>query len=216
MFEPRVLSLARPPACRTILSRMFAGDELLRRVGGRRAALAVAACIVGGALLVGWLATRPASVAAPAAALAETVNPPAAPTVLVFVSGAVVHPGLYELSPSARVADAIAAAGGITALANPGKLPDLAARVHDGRQINVPFLSGSSTTVAKLDINTAAQDELDAVPGMPPGLGAEIVQFRAEWGPFTSLSQLHSELGVDSATVSGLGHYLRVVAAPMQ
>ena len=44
----------------------------------------------------------------------ETVNPPAPPTVLVFVSGAVAHPGLYELSPDARVADALAAAGGIT------------------------------------------------------------------------------------------------------
>jgi len=49
------------------------------------------------------------------------------------------------------------------------------------------------------------------VPGMPPGLGAEIVQYRNEWGPFTSMSQLHADLGVDSATVTGLEHYLRVV-----
>lgn len=53
--------------------------------------------------------------------------------------------------------------------------------------------------------------ELDAVPGMPPGLGGEIVAYRGEWGPFTSMSQLHAELGVDSATVTGLGHHLRVV-----
>jgi competence protein ComEA len=170
--------------------------------------LAVAGAVVlaGGA---GWLAVHQASAQVPAP-LGETVNPPAPPTVLVFVSGAVAHPGLYELSPDARVADALAAAGGITSLADAGHLPDMAGRVHDGRQINVPFLKGG-TTAAKLDINAAAQDELDAVPGMPPGLGAEIVAYRTQWGPFTSMSQLHSQLGVDSATVSGLGHFLRVV-----
>ena len=86
----------------------------------------------------------------------------------------------------------------------------MAERVHDGRQINVPFLK-AGTTAAKLDINTAAPDELDAVPGMPDGLGSAIVAYRQEWGPFTSMSQLHGDLGVDSATVAGLEHYLRVV-----
>jgi competence ComEA-like helix-hairpin-helix protein len=108
------------------------------------------------------------------------------------------------------VADALAAAGGITTLADPGHLPNMAERVHDGRQINVPFLK-SGTTAAKLDINTAAEDELAAVPGMPPGLAAAIVAYRGEWGLFTTMSQLHADLGVDPATVTGLEHYLRVV-----
>lgn len=194
---------------------MFAVEETLRRVGGKRVVVIAAIGVALAAAGAGWLAMRPAP-QPPPLAVAETVDPPAAPTVLVFVSGAVVHPGLYELSPDARVADAIAAAGGITSLANPGKLPNLAARVHDGRQVNVPFLTGTSNTAAKLDINTAAQDELDAVPGMPPGLAAQIVQYRDEWGPFTSLAQLHTDLGVDTATVSGLGHYLRVVLQPQQ
>ena len=130
------------------------------------------------------------------------------------MSGAVAHPGLYELSPDARVADAIAAAGGTTRLADPGHLPNLAARVHDGRQINVPYLKSTSAAAAKLDINTAAVDELAAIPGMPPGLAAEIVQQREQWGPFTSISQLRTDMGVDAATVAGLGHYLRVVPPP--
>ena len=157
-----------------------------------------------------WAVTHQASAAAPVPLAGQTVDPPAPPTVLVFVSGAVIHPGLYELSPDARVADAVAAAGGLTTLADPGHIPDMAQRVNDGRQINVPFLK-SGTTAAKLELNTASAAELDAVPGMPPGLGAEIVQYRFEWGPFTSMSQLHADLGVDSATVAGLGHYLRVV-----
>ena len=121
----------------------------------------------------GWLVEHQTAAPAPVPA-GETVDPPAPSTVLVFVSGAVEHPGLYELSPDARVADALAAAGGITTLADPGHLPDMAERAHDGRQINVPFLK-AGTTAAKLDINTAAPDELDAVPGMPDGLGSAIV-----------------------------------------
>ena len=139
----------------------------------------------------GWLVVHQTAAQPRPVPAGETVDPPAPATVLVFVSGAVEHPGLYELSPDARVADALAAAGGVTTLADPGHLPNMAERVHDGRQINVPFLK-SGTTAAKLDINTAAEDELDAVPGMPPGLGGEIVAYREEWGPFTSMSQLHA------------------------
>ena len=187
-------------------------EETLSRIG-KRGLIAAATALAVVALLVGWVATRPAAAPAPAP-VGQALDAPAPQNVLVFVSGAVAHPGMYQLSPDARVADAIAAAGGVTSLANPGKLPDLAARVHDGRQVNVPFASTSSSSTAKLDLNPAAEDELDAIPGMPPGLAAEIVQYRDEWGPFTAMSQLHSVLGVDSATVSGLGHYLRVVLPP--
>ena len=190
---------------------MFAVTERLARVGPWRVLASVAALVtVGGG--AGWAALHGAAAAAPALPpTIETANAPAPASVLVFVSGAVAHPGLYELSPDARVADAIAAAGGMTRLADPGHLPNLAARVHDGRQVNVPYLKTTSAAAAKLDINTATEDELASVPGMPPGLAAEIIQQRDQWGPFTSISQLRSDLGVDAATVAGLGHYLRVV-----
>jgi competence protein ComEA len=187
---------------------MSANANRPNRLTPRRVALAIAGVLLLAAV-AGWSVLHQAAAAAPVP-VGETVDPPAPPTVLVFVSGAVAHPGLYELSPDARVADAIAAAGGVTTLADPGHLPNMAQRVNDGRQINVPFMK-AGTTAAKLDVNTAAEADLDAVPGMPPGLAAEIVQYRGEWGPFTSMSQLHSDLGVDSATVTGLEHYLRVV-----
>src|SRR5580698_629401 len=178
------------------------------RLSPQKIAIAAGVALVLAAA-AGWSVLHHTAVSAPVPA-GETVDPPAPPTVLVFVSGAVAHPGLYELSPDARVADAIAAAGGFTTLADPGHLPNMAERVNDGRQVNVPFLKAGTTT-AKLDINTADESDMDAVPGMPPGLAAEIVQYRGEWGPFTTMSQLHSDLGVDSATVTGLEHYLRVV-----
>ena len=193
---------------------MFAITEHLARASRRQVLGAVAALLVAGCA-AGWAALHAASAGAPSPPPAvDTASAPAPATVLVFVSGAVAHPGLYELSPDARVADAIAAAGGLTRVADPGHLPNLAARVHDGRQINVPYLKSTSAAATKLDINTAAEDELASVPGMPPGLAAEIVQQRDQWGPFTSISQLRTDLGVDAAMVAGLGHYLRVVAHP--
>ena len=187
---------------------MLANANRPARLTPQRVALAIAGVLLLAAV-AGWSVLHQAAAAAPVP-VGETVDPPAPPTVLVFVSGAVAHPGLYELSPDARVADAIAAAGGVTTLADPGHLPNMAQRVNDGRQVNVPFMK-AGTTAAKLDVNTAAAADLAAVPGMPPGLAAEIVQYRNQWGPFTSMSQLHSDLGVDSATVTGLEHYLRVV-----
>lgn len=159
--------------------------------------------------MIGWVALAPKP--PPAPQLVAQADAPATSTVLVFVSGAVAHPGLYELSPDARIADAIAAAGGVTPQADPGKLPNLASRVHDGRQVNVPFRRSTGSSVVKLDINTAAADELAAIPGMPPGLADAIVQYRDTWGPFQTLTELKTDLGVDAATVTGLRQYLRVV-----
>jgi competence protein ComEA len=148
------------------------------------------------------------------AALGEPLEAAAPAAALVHVSGAVGHPGLYRLRPSARAADAIAAAGGITAEADPGRLPDLAARVHDGRQVNVPFRragAGSAGLASgRLDLNTASVDQLRALPGMPAGLAEVIVEARDLWGPFAGVSDLRTLLGVDSATVAALRPHLVV------
>jgi competence protein ComEA len=148
------------------------------------------------------------------AALGEPLEAAAPAAALVHVSGAVGHPGLYRLSPSARAADAIAAAGGITAEADPGRLPDLAARVHDGRQVNVPFRragAGSAGLASgRLDLNTASVDQLRALPGMPAGLAEAIVEARDLWGPFAGVSDLRTLLGVDSATLAALHPHLVV------
>jgi competence protein ComEA len=200
---------------------MFAMEDT-RAWWRRRAALAavaLAALLVAGAVGAGCLLTRAApSVSAPPVPDDQPLDPATAPEALVFVSGAVVHPGLYRLSAAARISDAIAAAGGFTADADPGKLPNLASKVHDGRQVNVPFLrtsrSGTTTSAARLDLNTAGVDELRAVPGMPTGLPEAIVEARDLWGPFHSVSDLRTLLDVDAATLTGLRPFLRVVVSP--
>ena len=203
---------------------MFVIAKLLDRVTttgdpawGLRIVAGLGALLAVGGGLVGWMSLRPSAVAARPATLGDlaALDPGAPALALVFVSGAVVHPGMYHLSPGARIADAIAAAGGLASDADPGRLPNLAARIHDGHQVNVPFrritASGGTPLSTRLDINTATLDELLAVPGMPLGLPQAIVDYRSQFGPFRSLTDLRLMLGVDGPTVTGLRPYLRVI-----
>ena len=61
---------------------------------------------------------------------------PAPNTLTIDISGEVVHPGVYELPSGSRIQDAIQAAGGLSAAANPDSL-NLAAALSDGQKIMV-------------------------------------------------------------------------------
>lgn len=64
-------------------------------------------------------------------------------TIRVYVSGAVLEPGLYDIPADSRAEAAIAAAGGLTAAADSTRV-NLARKLKDGNQVNVPALKGSS------------------------------------------------------------------------
>src|SRR5947209_13309385 len=93
-------------------------DSVAARVVVAAVAMAV---LCGGGFLAWRTATAPGaaeSVAAEAArarghSAAPVAAPPTVKPLVVFVSGAVVNPGTYELPRGARIADAIAAAGGL-------------------------------------------------------------------------------------------------------
>jgi competence protein ComEA len=136
--------------------------------------------------------------------------------VVVDVTGAVRRPGLYRLRRGARIADAIARAGGATKSADTA-LVNLAAPLADGQQVVMPrrdgkgsAVSGSgasgpgSSTPAPIDLNTATADELDALPGVGPVTARKIVAYREEHGPFTSLSQLDAIPGIGPARIADL------------
>jgi competence protein ComEA len=161
------------------------------------------------ATVIGVASTAHGSGRPVAAAIPAVAAPGPAATLLVFVSGAVAHPGLYEVATGARTADAIADAGGILPGADPGKLPDMAALLHDGHQVNVPFAKGAAVrTSTKIDVNEASVAELDTIPGITPDIAQAIVDTRTQWGLFASLSDLRQALGLDTATAALIGKHL--------
>ena len=133
---------------------------------------------------------------------------------VVDVAGAVRRPGVYRLPNGARVADAVARAGGATKRADPALL-NLAAPLADGEQVLMPSraatgaaAAGSAGSVisppAPVDLNTATVEQLDGLPGVGPVTAEKIVAYRKAHGPFASLAALDAIPGIGPARISQL------------
>jgi competence protein ComEA len=153
-----------------------------------------------------------ATAAAPAAAAGPALTAPAKPGLLVHVSGAVLHPGLYRLKRGDRVFAAISAAGGLTANADPDRTPNLAGLLRDGEQVKVPALKGTAgaTKAAAVDLNAATEDQLAAVPGFTRELAREAIRYRVNFGGFQKTAELVSAVGMDPAAFAVARKYVRV------
>jgi len=131
---------------------------------------------------------------------------------VVDVAGAVRRPGLHRVPAGARVAAALAAAGGATARADVAAV-NLAAPVADGEQIVVPVrgpggavAAGGSGGAANapVDLNSADAEQLDALPGIGPSTAAKIVAYRQEHGAFHSLAELDAVSGIGPSKLAQL------------
>ena len=134
--------------------------------------------------------------------------------IAILIEGAVATPGIYRLSADARLADAVAAAGGFTAGADVTDL-NLAARLDDEQKIVIPFLGtdpgvspiarpqsdDDAATSDLIDINTATAGELEELPGIGPVLAERIVAYRDANGPFTRVEELARVEGISLAMV---------------
>ncbi|MBB3082603.1 ComEA family DNA-binding protein [Geodermatophilus sabuli] len=138
-------------------------------------------------------------------------------TVVVAVVGLVARPGLVVVPAGARVADAVAAAGGLLPEADIASV-NLAAVVSDGEQVavGVPGAAGSGAAApgpaapGRVDLNTATAADLDALPGIGPVLAQRIVEHREQQGRFTSVEQLDDVPGIGPATYAELAELVTV------
>lgn len=138
----------------------------------------------------------------------------AAAEVYVDVDGAVVSPGVYRLKDGARVAQAIDAAGGLTAEADVTGL-NRASKITDGQKIYVPTVgeqqaaaavggaeSGAVTTLGAgsssglVNINTASAAELQTLSGIGPSMAQSIIDERTKNGAFSSVDDLMRVSGI--------------------
>lgn len=133
----------------------------------------------------------------------------------VYVSGAVVHPGVYPLHNGDRVADAVDAAGGPAADADTEAV-NFALRIQDQEQIHIPRVgelvapaAGTAAAAAsaapavdlaatsaptgspqRVDVNHADVKLLRTLPGVGQTRAANIVDSRSRDGPFAQPQDL--------------------------
>lgn len=161
--------------------------------------------VVGGLVWFGW----PSS-SAPVDAPTE-VTTGGAGRLTIHVSGAVVNPGVVEVNGGARVAEAVAAAGGATPEAELGAM-NLAAALRDGEHIVVPAageVDAAGGSTGGIDLNTASPAELEALPGVGPVLAERIVLFREEHGQFVTPEDLLDVPGIGEAKLSQIREGIR-------
>jgi len=152
--------------------------------------------------------------------------------IVVDVVGPVRRPGIVTLPSGSRVADAIAAAGGLKK--NKTRV-NLARLLVDGEQVDVAdsavngsLSQGSSGAGASdsanggagrgtpgkpgasVNLNQASETELETLPRVGPVMAQKIIDFRASHGGFTSVDQLREVPGIGEVTFAGLAPLVRV------
>ena len=122
--------------------------------------------------------------------------------IVVHIDGAVLKPGVYEISADSRVSDAVSASGGLSDSADMTKV-NLAAKVSDGQKIYVPKIGESdvkgvgvgdagSGSTGLININTASESQLDTLPGIGPVTAQKIIASR----PYSTPEELLTKKAV--------------------
>lgn len=203
---------------------------LADRLGVSPVTVVLGVLAVAAAALGGWWALRTPSGPDPVEILpmAGSVEiptpvpspPPGSGRIVVDVVGAVARPGLHELPAASRVADAVAAAGGLTAEADRVRI-NLAEPLSDGARLWVPAVgegtgpevvpltagasesgragAGGGLRASPVDINQADEAALEQLPGIGPALAAAIVEHRRRAGPFATVDELIEVSGIGPA-----------------
>lgn len=147
-------------------------------------------------------------------------------TIMVDVKGAVQSEGVYELPSTARVNDAIEAAGGFSDQADK-KSVNLAQKLSDeavvyvasqGENVSVVQPATSSPTAGntgsenteKINLNTATVADLTTISGIGEKRANDILAYRDSQGGFTSVDDLNNVSGIGDKTLENIRPYVTV------
>ena len=141
--------------------------------------------------------------------------------IYVYVCGAVLHPGVYELPEESRLFEALTLAGGCLPDADEA-YHNLAREVSDGERIYILSKeescalsldervngeqsvrntqdSGASQEQAVINLNTATVAQLTTLPGIGESRAESIIEYREKTGGFLDIQEIMNISGIGEA-----------------
>ncbi|WP_226793414.1 helix-hairpin-helix domain-containing protein [Bacillus sp. B1-b2] len=143
--------------------------------------------------------------------------------IVVDIKGAVNYPGVYEMTTSDRVHDAIKKAGGIVEEGDDSVI-NFAMKLTDEMVIYVP-LKGEEGIESLLtpeqnlhekneegviNINTADESQLQEIPGIGPSKARAIIDYREKNGVFSEKEDLKKVSGIGDKTYEKLENSITI------
>jgi len=140
--------------------------------------------------------------------------------VVVYVSGAVKKPGLYELPTDSRIFNALEKAGGLTPVADSDfiqKELNLAEKVKEGQKIYFPSSQKEADTQTshpnqmagqseQISINSASAAQLDTLPGIGEKLAEKIITGR----PYETIDELVTKIKIGQSVFDKLKDLIKI------
>lgn len=134
-------------------------------------------------------------------------------SIFVCVCGAVKCEGVYELPAGSRVFEAIQMAGGFSEEAAVSRI-NQAEVLKDETRLYIPTMNEiveeQSKEDGKVNLNTAAKEELMTLPGVGQSKAALIIQYREEHGKFQTIEDIMNISGIKEGLFGKIKDYIKV------
>lgn len=128
--------------------------------------------------------------------------------IMVYISGQVYSPGVYELVTGDRVKDVVELAGGLTKEADLNSI-NLAKKISDEEKIHIPkqgeeniyigqmaeSTMSQTSNSSKININVCSNSELESLPGIGSVIADRIIEYRKST-PFNKIEELKNVSGI--------------------
>lgn len=149
--------------------------------------------------------------------------------IVIHITGEVEEEGVIELEKGARISDAIEEAGGTTEEADLSNV-NLAYSLSDGQKVKIPninekdeeiivveekagdniIIEGNKSKEEKININKAAQTEIETLPGIGPSTALKIITYRNEHGKFKNIEDIKNVSGIGDSKFENIKEYICV------
>ncbi len=134
-------------------------------------------------------------------------------SIYVYVCGAVMEEGVYELPSGSRVYEAILEAGGFAEDAAVAEV-NQAAVLEDEAKLYVPTLTElafeQSKQDGKVNLNTATKESLMTLPGVGESKAELIIQYREEHGGFQKIEDIMNISGIKEGLFEKIKNYIKI------